>query len=137
VTFPTVKGNKVHAGAGQHPINLLTLVFLLTFFLPLNALTAEQSQERPLEKITIAFSSVSANMAPLWITQEHGFFRKYGLDVQSVFIESGSTTVQSLISKEVVFAQMAGAGVLRAVCEDRMSCSSRDFSTPGLSTRGR
>jgi ABC-type nitrate/sulfonate/bicarbonate transport system substrate-binding protein len=114
VTFPTVKGNKVHAGAGQHPINLLTLVFLLTFFLPLNALTAEQSQERPLEKITIAFSSVSANMAPLWITQEHGFFRKYGLDVQSVFIESGSTTVQSLISKEVVFAQMAGAGVLQS-----------------------
>jgi NitT/TauT family transport system substrate-binding protein len=114
VTFPTVKGNKVHAGAGQHPINLLTLVFLLTFFLPLNALKAEQSQERPLEKITIAFSSVSANMAPLWITQEHGFFRKYGLDVQSVFIESGRTTVQSLISKEVVFAQMAGAGVLQS-----------------------
>jgi len=53
-------------------------------------------------------------MAPLWITQEHGFFRKYGLDVQSVFIESGRTTVQSLISKEVVFAQMAGAGVLQS-----------------------
>ena len=53
-------------------------------------------------------------MAPLWITQERGFFRKYGLDVQMVFIESGSTTVQSLISKEVAFAQMAGAGVLQS-----------------------
>jgi len=86
VTFPTVKENKVHAGAEQNPINLLTLFLLLTFFLPLNALKAEQSQERPLEKITIAFSSVSANMAPLWITQERGFFRKYGLDVQLVFL---------------------------------------------------
>ena len=104
----------MHAGAEQNPINLLTLFLLLTFFLPLNAHPAEQPQERSLEKITIAFSSVSANMAPLWITQERGFFRKYGLDVQSVFIESGSTTVQSLISKEVVFAQMAGAGVLQS-----------------------
>jgi ABC-type nitrate/sulfonate/bicarbonate transport system substrate-binding protein len=43
-------------------------------------------------------------MAPLWITQERGFFRKYGLDVQLVFIESGSTAVQSLISNEVAFA---------------------------------
>ena len=42
----------------------------------------------------------------LWVTYERGFFRKYGLDVQIVFIESGSTTVQNLISKEVAFAQM-------------------------------
>jgi NitT/TauT family transport system substrate-binding protein len=53
-------------------------------------------------------------MAPLWITQERGFFRKYGLDVQLVFIESGSTAVQSLISNEVAFAQMAGPAVLQS-----------------------
>jgi NitT/TauT family transport system substrate-binding protein len=114
VSFWTATENSVYDGARENYIGLLTLAFLLTFFLPLNAHTAEQSQERPLEKITIAFSSVSANMAPLWITQERGFFRKYGLDVQLVFIESGSTTVQSLISKEVAFAQMAGAGVLQS-----------------------
>jgi len=53
-------------------------------------------------------------MAPLWITHERGFFRKYGLDVQLVFIESGTTTVQSLISKDVYFAQMAGAAVIQS-----------------------
>ena len=90
------------------------LVFLLTILLPVSSTTAQNTPERPLEKLTIAYSSVSANMAPLWITQERGFFRKYGLDVQLVFIESGSTTVQSLISKEVAFAQMAGAGVLQS-----------------------
>ena len=90
------------------------LVFLLTIFLPVSSTTAQNTPERPLEKLIIAYSSVSANMAPLWITQERGFFRKYGLDVQLVFIESGSTTVQSLISKEVAFAQMAGAGVLQS-----------------------
>jgi len=99
---------------GKNHVALLIAVFLLTIFLPVSPTTAQNTPERPLEKLIIAYSSVSANMAPLWITQERGFFRKYGLDVQLVFIESGSTTVQSLISKEVAFAQMAGAGVLQS-----------------------
>jgi ABC-type nitrate/sulfonate/bicarbonate transport system substrate-binding protein/LysM repeat protein len=75
---------------------------------------AESALERLPEKVTIAFSSVSGNMAPLWVTQERGFFRKYGVDAQIVFIESGTTTVQSLIAKDVAFAQMAGAGVIQS-----------------------
>jgi len=99
---------------GKNHVALLIAVFLLTIFLPVSPTTPQNTPERPLEKLIIAYSSVSANMAPLWITHERGFFRKYGLDVQLVFIESGSTTVQSLISKEVAFAQMAGAGVLQS-----------------------
>ena len=95
----------------QYQTWLLRVVFTLSLLFPGSALSAESI---PLEKITIAYSSISANMATLWITQERGFFRKYGLDVQLVFIESGSTTVESLNSKEVAFAQMAGAGVLQS-----------------------
>src|SRR6266550_5616160 len=97
----------------QYQMWLLPVVFTLTLLFPRSARSADVL-ERPLEKITIAYSSISANMATLWITQERVFFRKYGLDVQLVFIESGTTTVQSLISKEVAFAQMAGAGVLQS-----------------------
>ena len=86
----------------------------LMVLLPASASAAENMTERPLDKLAIAYSSISGNMAPLWVTHERGFFRKYGLDVQLVFIESGSTTVQSLISKDVSFAQMAGAGVLQS-----------------------
>src|SRR4029450_31148 len=92
----------------------LILALLLILFLPTALIAAESAHERPMEKVTIAYSSLSANMAPLWITHERGFFRKYGLDAQLVFIESGSTTVQSLTSKDVAFAQMAGAGVLQS-----------------------
>jgi NitT/TauT family transport system substrate-binding protein len=66
------------------------------------------------EKIVIAYSSISGNMAPLWITYERGFFQKHDLDVQLIFIESGSTAVKSLISKDIAFAQMAGAGVVQS-----------------------
>ena len=96
------------------PQGFLMLVLIFTVFFPGNAKPAERAPQRPLEKITIAYSSMSGNMAPLWITHDRGFFRKYGLDVQLVFIASGSTTVQSLASKEVAFAQMAGAAVIQS-----------------------
>jgi len=87
---------------------------MLTVFFYGKAGAGERPLEQSPEKVTIAYSSISGNMAPLWVTYERGFFRKYGLDVQIVFIESGSTTVQSLISKEVAFAQMAGAGAIQS-----------------------
>jgi NitT/TauT family transport system substrate-binding protein len=98
----------------QQHIGLSILFCMLTVFFYGNAGTAEGPLEQPPQKVTIAYSSISGNMAPLWVTYERGFFRKYGVDVQIVFIESGSTTVQSLISKEVAFAQMAGAGAIQS-----------------------
>jgi NitT/TauT family transport system substrate-binding protein len=104
----------MHYQKTNRPISSVILVFIVSLFLPAGAYSAESTPERPLEKLTIAYSSVSGNMAPLWITHERGFFRKNGLDVQIVFIESGSTAVQSLTNKDVAFAQMAGAGVLQS-----------------------
>jgi len=98
----------------QQHIGLSILLCMLTVFFYGKAGAGERPLEQSPEKVTIAYSSISGNMAPLWVTYERGFFRKYGLDVQIVFIESGSTTVQSLISKEVAFAQMAGAGAIQS-----------------------
>jgi NitT/TauT family transport system substrate-binding protein len=92
---------------------LISFLALLLALLPL-PLQADEKPEQPLEKVRIAYSSLSGNMAPLWVTQERGFFRKYGLDVELVFIASGTTTAQALSSKDVVLAQMAGAGVLQS-----------------------
>ena len=94
--------------------SLRSLVLMVAVLFPAIASAAESAAERPPEKIIIAYSSISGNMAPLWVTHDRGFFRKYGLDAQLVFIESGTTTVQSLISKDVAFAQMAGAGVVQS-----------------------
>jgi NitT/TauT family transport system substrate-binding protein len=70
--------------------------------------------DRPLQKINVAFSSISGNMAPLWVTQEKGFFRKYGLEVQAVLIESGTTTAQALVAGEISFATLAGPAVIQS-----------------------
>lgn len=73
-----------------------------------------RAPEKPLAKLKIAYSSVSGNMAPLWIAHERGFFRKYGLEIEPVFIESGSTTAKALAGGDVAFAQMAGPAAVQS-----------------------
>ena len=70
--------------------------------------------DRPLQRINVAFSSISGNMAPLWVTHEKGFFRKHGLDVQVILIESGTTTAQALVAGDISFAQVAGPAVIQS-----------------------
>jgi NitT/TauT family transport system substrate-binding protein len=70
--------------------------------------------DRPLQKINVAFSSISGNMAPLWVTQDKGFFRKNGLDVQVILIESGTTTAQALVAGDISFATLAGPAVIQS-----------------------
>ena len=92
---------------------ILMVLWAMEFSIPATVNPGEKAAERPLQKITIAYSSVSGNMAPLWITYEKGFFRKYGLTVQLVFVEGGSRAAKSLASGDVALAQVAAAGVIQ------------------------
>jgi NitT/TauT family transport system substrate-binding protein len=86
----------------------------LAALFPVTANTADSPIGRPLEKVTIVYGGISAGHAPLWVTYEAGLFRKHGLDAQIVFVEGGSSAVQTLISGDVAFAQMAGAAPLQS-----------------------
>jgi len=70
--------------------------------------------DRPVQKINVAYSSISGNIAPLWVTQDKGFFRKYGLEVQAVLIESGTTTAQALVAGDITFASVAGPAAIQS-----------------------
>ncbi len=95
-------------------VRLLVSMGLVVGFFGIYAISVSVAAEKALQKVNVAYSSISGNNAPLWVTQERGFFRKYGLDVQVVLIESGTTTVQSLVSGEIGFAHMAGAAVMQS-----------------------
>lgn len=75
---------------------------------------AQRGATQALKKIVIGYSAISPSQAPAWIAQEYGFFRKHGFDVQLLFVEGGSRTVQTLISGDVVAAQVAGSSVLQS-----------------------
>ena len=90
------------------------LALLISALFSSIALGADTGTPQPLKKVVIAYSAISPSQAPAWMAYESGIFRKYGLDVQLIFIESGSRTVQTLISGDVVAAQVAGASVLQS-----------------------
>jgi NitT/TauT family transport system substrate-binding protein len=96
--------------------SLRTLFVWLTLIaiLPSSALAADAGTPQPLKKIVIAYSGISPSQAPAWMAYESGIFRKYGFDAQLIFVESGSRTVQTLISGDVVAAQVAGTSVLQS-----------------------
>jgi ABC-type nitrate/sulfonate/bicarbonate transport system substrate-binding protein/LysM repeat protein len=78
------------------------------------SIAAETSAAQPLRKVVIGYSSISPASSSVWFAHEGGFFRKNGLDAQLIFIESGSRMVQTLISGDVVAAQVGGAPVIQS-----------------------
>jgi NitT/TauT family transport system substrate-binding protein len=99
------------------PSIIAVLVFgalAFTLFHPWVSVAADGGATQPLKKIVIGYSAITTSQAPLWMAYEGGFFRKYGLEVQIIFVESGSRTVQTLISGDVVAAQVAGPAVIQS-----------------------
>ena len=53
------------------------------------------------EKLTVSYSSVDAPSANWYIAQEKGLYKKYGLDVESIFIPASSTNVAVLVAGQL------------------------------------
>ncbi len=93
---------------------LVAALWAASAFLARPAGAADGSATQPLRKISIAYSAISPNQAPAWMAYEAGLFRKYGLDAQLIFVEGGSRTVQTLVSGDVIAAQVAGSSVIQS-----------------------
>lgn len=68
-------------------------------------------------KIKAAYSAVSAGIGAIWIPKETGIFAKEGLDVELLYIRSGSPTMQAMLSGELQFAHITPVAVLGAWSE--------------------
>ena len=64
--------------------------------------------------IRVAYSAISGAMAPLWTTQEGGYFRREGLDVELPYIGGGTLLIQSMLGGDVQFAYGPSVPVVNA-----------------------
>jgi NitT/TauT family transport system substrate-binding protein len=64
--------------------------------------------------IRVAYSAISGAMAPLWVAQEGGYFRREGLDVELLYIGGGSLLIQSVLGGDVQFAYGPSVPVVNA-----------------------
>jgi NitT/TauT family transport system substrate-binding protein len=63
------------------------------------------------QKITIAYSSISGSQMPIYLAADNALFAKHGLDVEVMYVASGTSTMQSLVSGDMQFVQTGGTEV--------------------------
>lgn len=88
---------------------ILTLWICLSPFDSSRGLAAQH-----LTKLVLANGAISSNVTPLWIARDQGFFHKYGLDVELVFIIAGRAA-QAMIAGQVAVGLIGATHVTNAV----------------------
>ena len=89
-------------------------VWLLIFALFLSLLGSPSAAQDRLTPVRVAYSAISAGIGTLWLTHEEGYFRKYGLSSDLVYIRGGTTAVQALLAGEIQFGHLSPAPMLTA-----------------------
>ncbi len=112
---PIVSGGRQqekHKGWGEAMTNnkiAIAMVCLLVLWpaaLPLHA--------QPLEKLRLAYSAIGGSQASFWVPYEAGIFRKYGLDVELLYVAGGGRAAQVVQSGEVPIGVFTGGAVINS-----------------------
>jgi NitT/TauT family transport system substrate-binding protein len=89
-------------------------VMALCLLIILLGAVADAAQLQP-ANVTIAYTSISPQYAPVWIAKEAGIFKKNGVNAQLVYMRGGILATQALVSNDVHFINAGGGGVVDAV----------------------
>jgi ABC-type nitrate/sulfonate/bicarbonate transport system substrate-binding protein len=87
-----------------------TRIFLIVLglcFIPAKALPAAAPG-----KAVIAHAAVNARVLPLWAAKDQGFFSKYGVPAEMIFIRQAPTLVAALTSGDIQIGYTGGTAVL-------------------------
>jgi NitT/TauT family transport system substrate-binding protein len=83
-----------------------TYFLIFTFVGPISVAAAAE-----LERLNVVYSSISAASISTWIPKETGIYKKYGLEVNLIYV-AGSQAITTLISGDAHVAQGSGAAAI-------------------------
>jgi NitT/TauT family transport system substrate-binding protein len=94
------------------------------------------------QKIRIGYPSISSRQGQLWVAKDEGLFRKYGLDVELIFLRGGQVAIQALAGGDppvvtignVILANLQGHDIV-LVASVENSYDQVVFARPGTITR--
>ena len=67
------------------------------------------------QKVRLNWGAISGVMSAIWVAQEEGLFKKYGLDVELIHIASTSRAIQSMLSGEIQYTTADALNSIQAV----------------------
>jgi NitT/TauT family transport system substrate-binding protein len=95
------------------PMKIAILTRFMGAMIIATALLLQPAPARASEKVRMAYISDSpGSSAPYWIAKDAGLYRKYGLDVELIFINGSTRGVQSLIAGDLEFAGAVGTSAI-------------------------
>ena len=80
----------------------------------LSAMFAYRADLSAQEKLKIAYSSADASNAVWFTALDAGLYRKHGLDVELIFIQSSTMSVSTVVSGDIDVANASGGAVASA-----------------------
>src|SRR6266481_1056079 len=91
----------------RQTISCILLIALTLFLWPTSRLFAA-------EPLLVVNSALNMLTVPLWVAKEKGYFHKYGLDVNTIYIPSGTMGMQALLAGETKILAADGSSVVNA-----------------------
>ena len=85
-----------------------------TFFAKLALLCVCFIGEAVAAPLRLSYSAVGPTVAGIWMAHETGRFKKYGLDVQLIYIPSSGTNIQALVGGSLDVSAPGISGVVLA-----------------------
>jgi ABC-type nitrate/sulfonate/bicarbonate transport system substrate-binding protein len=89
---------------------IILLSAVLALWTPVTTVDAASSAAKSI----IAHAAVNARVLPLWMAKEQGFFNKYGVPADMIFIRQAPTLVAALTSGDIQIGYTGGTAVLGA-----------------------
>lgn len=91
----------------------LTLVLTSMIFAASTIFSPAQAQQ----PVRISYGGTSGYNVPIWVTQEAGLFKKYGLNTELIFLSGASAGMQAMLANEIHFANTSGSAPINATLQ--------------------
>ena len=106
-----------------------SIYWLVFFFLILVIAVRPGHAAAPLAKVIMTSGSASERDGAVYVAQDHGLFRKYGLDLSFVQVRNGPVAMSALSSGETQFhwGSVSGANLGAIACRRSRSGFCRGF----------
>ena len=66
-------------------------------------------------KLVVGYATHNARIAPVWVAQEQGFFNKYDIDTEQVYVRGAPILVAGMTSGEIQIGRSGGSATLSAI----------------------
>src|SRR5262245_38750532 len=92
----------------------IVATFICLYFIIICRIDVRAPAAKP--KVVIAHAAMNFRVAPLWVAQDQGFFSKYGIDSEVIYMRGGPTLLSGMLSGDIQVGRTA-SGIIAPVAE--------------------